>query len=29
MIKERRPLDMLMTNKTLTEINDAYVDRLD
>lgn len=29
MNKEKRPLDSLLTNKTIDEINTAYVDKLD
>ena len=29
MNKEKRPLDSLLTNKTIDEINAAYVDKLD
>ncbi|CAK60672.1 unnamed protein product (macronuclear) [Paramecium tetraurelia] len=29
MNKEKRPLDQLLTNKTIDEINSAYIDKLD
>lgn len=29
MNKEKIPLDSLLTNKTIDEINEAYIDKLD